>query len=73
MEQIQRKATQLFKGFEHYNYPERLRELNFATLHHPRCRCDLIQVFRIIKQIDHINSDSFFDLNLGITKQKSHL
>ena len=65
IEQIQRRATRLIKGFEHYNYPERLQELNLPTLYYRRCRCDLIQVFRIIKQIDHINSDSFFDLNLG--------
>ena len=71
IEQIQRRATRLIKGFEHYNYPERLQELNLPTLYYRRC--DLIQVFRIIKQIDHINSDSFFDLNLGITSKKSHL
>ena len=69
IEQIQRRATRLIKGFEHYNYPERLQELNLPTLYYRRCRCDLIQVFRIIKQIDHINSDSFFDLNLGITRK----
>ena len=73
IEQIQRRATRLIKGFEHYNYPERLQELNLSTLYYRRCRCDLIQVFRIIKQIDHINSDSFFDLNIGITRKKSHL
>ena len=58
IEQIQRRATRLIKGFEHYNYPGRLQELNLSTLYYRGCRCDLIQVFRIIKQIDHINSDS---------------
>ena len=72
IEQIQRKATRLIKRFEHYNYPERLQELNLPTLYYRRCRCDLIQVFRIIKQIDHINSDSFFHSNLGITR-KNHI
>ena len=65
-----RRTTRLIKGFFNYNYPERLPELNLPTLYYHRC--DLIQVFRIIKQIDHINSDSFFDLNLG-NKKKSHL
>ena len=49
-----------------------MQELNLPTLYYRRCRCDLIQVFRIIKQIDHINSYSFFDLNLGITR-KNHI
>ena len=57
IEPIQRRATRLIKGFEHYNYPERLQELNLPTLYYRRC--DLIQVFRIIKQIDHINSRFF--------------
>ena len=59
IEQIQRRATRLIKGFKHYNYPERLQKLNLPTLYYRRCRCDLIQVFRIIKQIDHINSRFF--------------
>ena len=45
----QRRATRLMKGFEHYNYQERLQELNLLTLYYRRCRCDLIQVFRINK------------------------
>ena len=70
IENIQQRATRLFKGFEYYNYPERLQELNLPTLYYRRC--DLIQVFRLFKQIDHINSDSFFGLNLGITR-KNHV
>ena len=69
IEQIQWRATRLTKGFEHYSYPERSQELNLPTLYYRRCRYDVIQAFRIIKQIDHINSDSFFDLNLGITRK----
>ena len=61
------RATRLIKGYEHYNYPERFQELNLPRLYYRRC--NLIQVFRIIKQIGHINSDSFFDLNLGITRK----
>ena len=38
------------------------------TLYYRRCRYDLIQVFQIIRQIDHIISDYFSDLNLGITR-----
>ena len=31
IEQIQRRATRLIKGFEQYNYPERLQELHLHT------------------------------------------
>ena len=40
IEQIQWRATRLIKGFEHYNYPERLQELNLPTLYYRRCRSD---------------------------------
>ena len=71
IEQIQR-ATRLIKGFDKFNYPERLNELKLPTLFYRRRRCDLIQVFKIIKKFDHINSDAFFQFNLGITR-KNHV
>ena len=36
IDQIQRRATRLIKGFEHYNYPERLQKLNLPTLYYRR-------------------------------------
>ena len=42
------KGYKLIKGFEHYNYICKLQELNVPTLYYRRC--DLIQVFRIIKK-----------------------
>ena len=71
IEQIQRRATRLIKGFDHYNYPERLQELNLPTLYYRRCKCDLIQVFRITKKLI-ILTQILFDLNLGITR-KNHI
>ena len=66
------EATRLIKGFNKFNYPERLHELKLPTLFYRRRRCDLIQVFKIIKEFDHINSDSFFKHNHGITR-KNHV
>ena len=49
-----------------------LHELKLPTLFYRRRRCDLIQVFKIIKKFDHINSETFFQFNLGITR-KNHV
>ena len=72
IEQIQRRATRMIKGFENFNYSERLHKLYLPTLHYRRRRCDLIQVFKIIKKFDNIDSDSFFQFNHGITR-KNHI
>ena len=32
IEQIQQRTTRLIKGFEHYNYLERLQKINLPTL-----------------------------------------
>ena len=72
IEQIQRRATKMIKGFKTLNYSERLHKLKLPTLYYRRRRCDLIQTFRIIKDFDHIQSDSFFELNQGITR-KNHI
>ena len=42
----------MIKGLEHLNYSERLRSLGLVTLHYRRCRTDVIQVYRVINNID---------------------
>ena len=72
IEQIQRRATKLIHGIGELSYSERLRKLNLPTLYYRRRRSDMIHVFRILKKFDHIDSDSFFTLNNGITR-KNHI
>jgi hypothetical protein len=72
IEQIQRRATRMVKGFDSKPYPDRLRALQLPTLLYRRRRNDMIQVFRIIKQIDHIDPQVMFNLNTGITR-KNHI
>ena len=72
IEQIQRRATKLIKGCEDLSYSGRLRKLKLPTLLYRRRRCDMLQVFRIVKNIDHISSDSMFNFNIGITR-KNHI
>ena len=54
------------------SYSERLQELNLPTLLYRRRRADLIQVFIIIKGIDDIPIDDFFQISESTTRGHSH-
>jgi hypothetical protein len=41
-------------------YESRLEQLNIPTLYYRRKRGDMIQVYKIMKGIDHISADIFF-------------
>ena len=60
IEKVQRRATKLLLHLRKLPYPERLRRLNLPSLVYRRRITDLIQVYRIIHQIDIINSQEFF-------------
>ena len=55
IERMQRRATKMISGLYHLSYEERLQELKLYSLEKRRIRGDLIQVFRIMKQIDKVD------------------
>jgi len=71
VEQVQRRATRLIHGINHLSYPERLKALDIPTLYYRRRRADLIQVYRIINNIDCIKFETLFELDTGITRGNS--
>ena len=60
LENAQRRATRLLPELRELPYELRLRELHLPTLEYRRKRFDLIQTFKIIRQIDNIDSSVFF-------------
>ena len=63
IEKVQRRATKLVPQLTELSYPERLRELNLTTLYYRRKRTDMIQVYRIVHNVDKIDYDLFFIKN----------
>ncbi|KAK4314050.1 hypothetical protein Pmani_014640 [Petrolisthes manimaculis] len=55
LERVQRRATRLVEGLSHLPYCERLASLQLPTLHFRRQRTDVIQTFKILRNIDKVN------------------
>lgn len=62
VENVQRRSTRLLPGLRHLTYRDRLKELNLPTLLYRRKRADMIQVFKIMKGIDDISIEDFFQV-----------
>ena len=57
LEQVQRRATKMVPRLRDLTYERRLQELNLPTLAYRRRRADIIQMFKILKNLDHLQQD----------------
>ena len=68
IEAIQRRATKIIPSIAHLSYTERLKFLKLDTLFYRRRRGDLLQVYRIMNQVDRLDFNTFFELNTYNTR-----
>ena len=73
LEGVQRRATKLIPGFRGLTYEERLKRLDLFSLNKRRIRGDLIETFKILKNIDKINKDNFLELSTQLTTRNNGL
>ena len=60
IENIQRRATKLLPELKHKSYTERLQSLELPSLEYRRLRADMIQTYKIFKNIDRIERKKIF-------------
>lgn len=73
IEKVQRRASKLVYGISESSYPDRLRYLNLESLQFRRPRADLIQVFKIIQNIDGLDRSFFFSHDGSSVTRGHHL
>ena len=61
IENVQRRATKLVSNIKHLSYKERLKKLGLPSLEYRRERADLIEVYKIMNDIDQVEKDKLFE------------
>ena len=62
IESVQRRSTKRIPSLRGKSYPERLLALGLPTLEYRRERADMLQVFKILNNIDVLEMDKLFTL-----------
>ena len=68
IERIQRRATKMITGMRNLSYEERLRKCKLMSLESRRRRYDLIETFKIMKQIYTMDKEKLFKFQENQTR-----
>ena len=60
LERVQKRFTKMLPGMEGINYEERLEKLGLFSLERRRLRGDLIEVYKIMRSMDRMDSQKLF-------------
>ena len=63
IENVQRRATPLVSSIRQLSYQERLKNLGLPSLEYRRERAELIEVYKIINNIDQIEKENLFTVS----------
>ena len=60
IENVQRRATKLVRSCRDLPYSERLKKLVIPSLEYRKERSDMVQVYKILDDIDKVDKDKLF-------------
>jgi hypothetical protein len=72
LEKVQRRATKMIRECKGQDYKTRLIKTGLISLEDRRHRGDLIQTFRLIKGIDKVDFNDFFELVSNANRTRGH-
>ena len=72
LERVQRRATKIIPQLKHLDYKDRLQLLELPTLENRWNRGDLIETFKILKDLDNVDKESFFKLEQSGHNTRGH-
>ncbi len=59
----------MVSGLKGKEYKERLKELGLTTLEERRHQADMLQTFKIVRGIDKVNSENWFQMAAQAKRQ----
>ena len=68
LENVQRRATKLIPELKTKDYQERLKILGLPTLKYRRLRADMVQTYKIINNIDKVETNKLFHFHQTNTR-----
>ena len=63
LQTLQKRATKMITDYEGLEYSIRLQRANLTTLETRRISADLLEVFKIFKQLEGLDRNMFFNIN----------
>ena len=60
LENVQRQVTRLLKSLQGKSYSERIRSHGLQSLEYRRLRNDMVQTYKIVKNIDIVDRNKLF-------------
>ena len=71
LENVQRHATRLVKALQGKTYPECLKSLGLPSLQYRRLRNDIVQTYKIVRDIGIVDKDKMFTI-VTDTRTRGH-
>ena len=68
LENVQRRATKLIPNISNLSYENRLKHLGIPSLQYRRLRADIIQTYKIQKEIDCVDKNKLFPPRISNTR-----
>jgi hypothetical protein len=66
-----RRATKLIKNIQHKTYTQRLKYLGLPSLQYRRLGADMIEIYKILNNIDKVQYEQILPLNQTTTRGHS--